>query len=404
MKYLRNIFFTVTINTEKEFANTSVDELENANLEDLHLINIKTDCLDLKDYTSSISNAEQYEKEYFENGPYVKVSLQSGHTLIVKKSSLCWLLDNKQPKLSSDRMYRVMHKQLAQVNENKSFNKNDNLLHPTTRRQIYIGEWVVFYERSAEGSNSKYLKHMLVGRILSFCYLTGTTRQKQYSLETAPTSTKVGQPKKGIGCLCSWYNIGFDGILIMADFSNHGFKNITGYRYSIPSPNMVNNQNGSLNISLNPNIVEQLIKLNIIRKRVDTSTNSESSIDDEESFYVETSDSSVVNLSDISDSSDKVNHQKVLIEEEKYYSVFYDGNWNIGSILKKNDEKSQAKMKFLKSELNLFIWPKVADIQTVNYEYIFYGPIYLNGLAPFTLKRHDKIKIIKNFEELKRKY
>lgn len=43
------------------------------------------------------------------NGPYVEIRNSKNKKMLVKKTSLCWLLGNESKKLSSDRLLRVMH-------------------------------------------------------------------------------------------------------------------------------------------------------------------------------------------------------------------------------------------------------------------------------------------------------
>ncbi|CAG9768534.1 unnamed protein product [Ceutorhynchus assimilis] len=80
------------------------------------------------------------------------------------------------------------------------------------------------------------------------------------------------------------------------------------------------------------------------------------------------------------------------IHLENYYAVFYDQSWFIGRII---EDKGNAyyKIKFLKAELDTFIWPRKEDIDTVYKDFIFYGPINLIGGGPFELKRADQVNI-----------
>jgi len=65
---------------------------------------------------------------------------------------------------------------------------------------------------------------------------------------------------------------------------------------------------------------------------------------------------------------------------------------------------NQVKIKFFKSELNSFIWPRDEDVAFVEKKYIFYSPIELIGTGPFVLKHsdlaaiHKKYKLIKCYE------
>ncbi|KAF5301715.1 hypothetical protein FQA39_LY10646 [Lamprigera yunnana] len=66
------------------------------------------------------------------------------------------------------------------------------------------------------------------------------------------------------------------------------------------------------------------------------------------------------------------------IELEKYYAVQYEEQWYIGRVISRSEENFYV-MKFLKQEVNVFVWPKNinTDISKVHESYIFYGPIDL---------------------------
>lgn len=63
------------------------------------------------------------------------------------------------------------------------------------------------------------------------------------------------------------------------------------------------------------------------------------------------------------------------IEIEEYYAVYYDTTFYIGRVIEVFE--NSAKIKFLKSELDIYKWPKEADIQIVQNEYLFFGPVTL---------------------------
>lgn len=45
--------------------------------------------------------------------PYIKINLQSGKQIVVKKSSLCWIFTKDKMKLSNDRLVRVASRQAS---------------------------------------------------------------------------------------------------------------------------------------------------------------------------------------------------------------------------------------------------------------------------------------------------
>lgn len=93
------------------------------------------------------------------------------------------------------------------------------------------------------------------------------------------------------------------------------------------------------------------------------------------------------------------NADVISITTEKYYAIIYDNGWYIGRILELREQN--CTIKFLKAELDKFVWPKKDDIQLVPQKYIFYGPIPLIGCNPFEIKRSDKCSIIKLYKKLK---
>ncbi|KAF5280410.1 hypothetical protein FQR65_LT03219 [Abscondita terminalis] len=96
--------------------------------------------------------------------------------------------------------------------------------------------------------------------------------------------------------------------------------------------------------------------------------------------------------------------EKVLeidISLEKYYAICYDTQWYIGRIIAYAGFE-QYNIKFLKSELEKFVWPKPDDMDIVLKKYVFYGPIELIGTGPFELKRYDYMNIVKKFKLIKK--
>lgn len=75
--------------------------------------------------------------------------------------------------------------------------------------------------------------------------------------------------------------------------------------------------------------------------------------------------------------------QALQLEVNKFYAVYYDTNWYIGSIESIIGETSgeTIRIKFLRQkkagniEGNIFYWPKKADSADVDKEFIFYGPV-----------------------------
>lgn len=123
----------------------------------------------------------------------------------------------------------------------------------------------------------------------------------------------------------------------------------------------------------------------------------------------ETSDSSISCIleSDTESESFESGNEKALdisIKKEYYYAVYYDNNWYIGRVLDSVEENRIFKIKFLKMELDTFLWPKEEDIQNVEQQFIFYGPLKLLNNGPFCIKRADKCAIEKKYKVLKKQF
>lgn len=97
-----------------------------------------------------------------------------------------------------------------------------------------------------------------------------------------------------------------------------------------------------------------------------------------------------------------LNDKNIDIKVEHYYAVYYDDSWYIGRVIEIIDE-SMSRIKFLKEDLHHFIWPKRDDIQQVQNKYIYYGPIILQGVGPFSLTESVRARTINGFKDIKRK-
>lgn len=92
------------------------------------------------------------------------------------------------------------------------------------------------------------------------------------------------------------------------------------------------------------------------------------------------------------------------IKLEQYYAVFYDDGWYIGRDIEVVQEKEgkRYRIKFLQERLGQFHWPKQSDIQLVEEDFIFFGPIHMIGNLPMEISPALRGKIIQKFRDLKR--
>lgn len=136
------------------------------------------------------------------------------------------------------------------------------------------------------------------------------------------------------------------------------------------------------------------------RRSSDTSTGSVSL---SSPSYADSDDSET--FSDLeNDKSEDPEERRNFFLTEKYYSVAYKENWYIGRILEitNNSTNNGLVIKFLKYDLDKYIWPQSEDIQTVEEQYVFHGPVELKGTYPFNIDRSTKLKIEKKYKEIKR--
>lgn len=110
-----------------------------------------------------------------------------------------------------------------------------------------------------------------------------------------------------------------------------------------------------------------------------------------------------INVNRVISKKNKKGIEGDIIELERYYCVFYDTysnlHWYVGRVIGKCEEK--YKIKFLKEELNYLVWPKTDDIQMLEKKFIFYGPLQLQGMGPFHLRREDIVHIKNTFKKIK---
>lgn len=344
--------------------------------------------LNLKDYSNEIQNIN--------NSPYLQVQLESEKIITIKKSSLCWLMQQDKTKLSNDRNIRVRGV------KNKS--KTDNISTALKEKHIKTGNWCVF-------NDSK--NTFLLGQVLGFFIEEmGTTKSetKSLNIEICDISNKK------ILCLGTWYRLKKDFSLEIAE--QQALLKLTFYKITIPEPiwyqdtckidekiakiiyENVNNARDKNNIRKEK--TKNVVK-NSNKKFSSTSSSADTdSTEDDDEDEVSLHDSSSDQLESDVDLNTIEEKNKLNIQLEKYYGVFYDINWYIGRIIEENADDHTFKVKFLMKSLDDLVWPKHQDVQWVKKDFFIYGPIKLLGNDPFQLRRTDLVEIEKRFKEMKK--
>ncbi|XP_077281028.1 uncharacterized protein LOC143907863 isoform X1 [Temnothorax americanus] len=165
--------------------------------------------------------------------PFVNYVDNTGKEIVLRKTTLCWLLSNGHSRLSSDRVHRVKQKE-DNFNPEGHVETINNVCHC---ENVHLGDWCAFNDPD---NNCE----LLIGRVLSFSYLTGTGKATNYSATFVPTKDPLNNAK-GIGCLCTWFKISVSGVLIPSR-KQHSFFNLSNYICSLPRPCSVD---GSLRLN-----------------------------------------------------------------------------------------------------------------------------------------------------------
>jgi len=156
---------------------------------------------------------------------YVRVADGNGKPVIIKKSTLCYLLSQKSAKLSSDRLVRVR----APVASQQCSENQVSTISRTAK--VSEGDWCAF--ATVDGTS------YLLGRVLDFANLRGGTI-KEKSYRQSSVSVDVPTKDNGIGCLCTWYHIQENGTLLLDKTFSPGYHNLRFYICTVPRPHFVN--------------------------------------------------------------------------------------------------------------------------------------------------------------------
>ena len=172
-----------------------------------------------------------------EDSIFAYVKNESGLTRLVKKSSIVWLLEHGERRLSNDRISRVM--QTASFAERKK-----TIVQITGRQTVRLGDWCIF--KNAE-ENNYYL-----GRVLGMAIIEGATNERSTIVEEWDEHNKKNTTNTG--ALCSWFEFEqhgrkLTGLLKESNGFTHGFHSFRYYICSCPPPHYVNSESRDLVLS-----------------------------------------------------------------------------------------------------------------------------------------------------------
>lgn len=132
--------------------------------------------------------------------------------------------------MSSDRIRRYI------VGKNSSCNSSTSAAQKATDL-LHIGDWCEFNEVKC------------IGQVIGFTYLTGSRKDRVYTLDSVPIKCPDTKVATGVGVLCNWYTIEDGFVLKIANTPNHKYVNINTFKAHLNKPQI----DGNLNLVLNAN-------------------------------------------------------------------------------------------------------------------------------------------------------
>lgn len=221
----RNISSRVkTISNFEDIDNS--EEEDNLNIDFAETV----DCTYFRDYSDVVDEIDG-------NSRFVQVLHTDGSKKVLSKGSVVWRMTQSIKPLSKDRLKRVQtpKEDVSECSKNKGNPKTTTQSRQTKAKkidlwndlcfmdEIQIGEYCLFRkdEESIDIIEENFYKHIVVGMILAFKYITGKNdKEKQYSLEEAPViHNSLNQ--RGIEVLALWYSL--NGDLTLQNLSNPSF-------------------------------------------------------------------------------------------------------------------------------------------------------------------------------------
>lgn len=91
------------------------------------------------------------------------------------------------------------------------------------------------------------------------------------------------------------------------------------------------------------------------------------------------------------------------VREEHYYVVEYQKSYFFGQALSRSDG-GFVDFKFLHSTgVKVFNWPRQDDIDRVHSSCVFYGPVHIVGVGPFTISQQNEVEKVYKWLKMSRK-
>lgn len=152
-------------------------------------------------------------------GQCLRFQNEKGESFFIKKTTLCWLLNNKAPeeKLSTDRIRRFIMQR----------DRLESAPDSQKCEVLKIGDWCEF-----DGQVGT------VGQVIGFSYLSGTKKDRVYTLDSVPLQfDEENGNAKGVGVLCNWFTIVPGYVLEIAN-TVHQYIDVKKYKNHIKKPSI----------------------------------------------------------------------------------------------------------------------------------------------------------------------
>ena len=152
---------------------------------------------------------------------------KKGNYRTVKKSYLCWFLNNKNKKLSSDRLRRVTECETRQSHETRDFEIEE----VEELDRIYIVDFCVFKREDKDS----YLIELISG----FGFMA---KKKWTEIAYAKRYAEINHTyKKKLGVFARWFTVKeSDRSLVLHPIKVQSYIDIAQYYSTIPAPAKVN--------------------------------------------------------------------------------------------------------------------------------------------------------------------
>lgn len=322
------------------------DEIDNE-LDLCSLSSIKNigEFLDMKNFESKFD-----EEAYggFKNSPFIKIKTNNNKSMIIKKSTLCWLLDNKKDIVSTDRLRRFI--------PIVSNNDTPLIVHKkiTISEHIRIGDWALFRLNTTKNKETNFQKNVkfedfIICRILAFGYMTKRNKafNRQFIIIKEDNLDEIG-------CYCSCYTIN-ELVQLFSFEKKSEYQFMNSYIFSIPNPLVKTIENKPmlvLDTQVFSDLQNQVLTITTNSKKCTSfkSTRTDKCLSDSD----DDSQSDSYSVHDSPDtesfSSDEHNQPndephlqtdqnkikmsgKISLFKENYYVIMYDTNWYLGRLI-----------------------------------------------------------------------